>query len=147
MLDKENNLTLIDFGSVTTARKKVNSRRDLLDLIEDSEKYCTPSYRAPELWDRGLDDDLTIDERIDVWGLGCVLYAISFHENPFDQIVLRGGIVKLAIIEGKIEFPKYHPYSESFLNFIKYILNPNPQKRPFLNEVIDEIKIRLEQDD
>lgn len=145
MLDYDSNCVLCDFGSVTIARKEIKTRGDLIDLIEDSEQHCTQYYRAPELWDRGIDENLSVDERIDIWALGCVLYAMAFHRNPFEVVIERGGIIKLAIIEGKVEYPSNHPYNESFVDLIKYILNPNPQERPFIDKVILVVSEKLKE--
>ena len=38
---------------------------------EDAEAHCTAPYRAPELFD--VPSHCTIDERVDVWSLGCLL--------------------------------------------------------------------------
>jgi serine/threonine kinase 16 len=80
-------------------------------MYEEAEKFTTPAYRAPELYDKGLDQDvLHVDESIDVWALGCVLYAMAYLENPFDSTVLRGGNLKLAVLSGQITFPPQPKY-------------------------------------
>ena len=40
-------------------------------LQEDAEAHCTAPYRAPELFD--VPSHCIIDERVDVWSLGCLL--------------------------------------------------------------------------
>ena len=37
---------------------------------------CTMPYRAPELWEPPSHCD--IDERVDVWSLGCLFYAMMY---------------------------------------------------------------------
>lgn len=45
-----------------------------VNLQEWAAKHCSAPYRAPELWDCASECD--IDERTDVWSLGCTLFAI-----------------------------------------------------------------------
>ena len=42
---------LMDFGSVTTARRTITSRTEALLLQEDAAQNCSMPYRAPELFD------------------------------------------------------------------------------------------------
>ncbi|KAF5734100.1 putative serine/threonine protein kinase [Tripterygium wilfordii] len=65
---------LMDFGSARTARRQVRSRSEALQLQEWASEHCSAPFRAPELWDCPSHAD--IDERTDVWSLGCTLYAI-----------------------------------------------------------------------
>ncbi|KAL8492461.1 hypothetical protein ACS0TY_023876 [Phlomoides rotata] len=66
--------TLMDFGSARPARKQIRSRSEALQLQEWASEHCSAPYRAPELWDCPSQAD--IDERTDIWSLGCTLYAI-----------------------------------------------------------------------
>lgn len=53
-----------------------------------------------------------IDERTDIWSLGCVLYAICFFKCPYDVIYEKGDSVALAVLSGNVDFPDNSPYSE-----------------------------------
>jgi serine/threonine protein kinase len=46
----------------------------LTSLQEWAAEHCSAPFRAPELWDCPSHAD--IDERTDIWSLGCTLYAI-----------------------------------------------------------------------
>lgn len=40
-----------------------------------------------------------------VKALGCVLYAMAYHDNPFELAVSRGGSLRLAVNNVKLDFP------------------------------------------
>lgn len=46
----------------------------LFVMQEWAAQHCTAPYRAPELWDPPSESSL--DERTDIWALGCTLYAL-----------------------------------------------------------------------
>ncbi len=41
--------------------------------------------------------------------LGCLLYAICFHESPFDKVYQRGDSIALAVIGGNTKIPAGSP--------------------------------------
>ncbi|MBA0563544.1 hypothetical protein Golob_008519 [Gossypium lobatum] len=65
---------LMDFGSARPARRQIRSRSEALQLQEWASEHCAAPFRAPELWDCPSHAD--VDERTDIWALGCTLYAI-----------------------------------------------------------------------
>ena len=44
-------------------------------------KYSTLMYRAPEMVDLYRNQEVGV--KVDVWSLGCILYALCFREHPF----------------------------------------------------------------
>ena len=73
---------LCDFGSATTAVLPAErSRKAMLQEQERIERYSTQMYRAPEMVD--LHRNWPVDERVDVWALGCILYSLCFRAHPF----------------------------------------------------------------
>lgn len=136
MLGVDSQVAIIDFGSSVVARRQVADRYGLQELIEESERMCTPTFRAPELWDRGIDDILDIDERIDVWALGCILYTLMFNVGPFDLVEPNGGNLKLAVIQSNFSFPANHAYPQALCDFVTYMLNKDEKERPFISDVL-----------
>ena len=91
---------LMDFGSVREARRTVSSRLEALRLQEDAEAHCTAAYRAPELFD--VPSECTVDEKVDIWSLGCCLFYLLRGESPFEYALgSTGGSIALAVLSGK----------------------------------------------
>ena len=60
-------------------------------------------YRAPELFN--VSSQCEIDERTDIWSLGCLLFALCFLRGPFDEAYQKGDSLALAANAGVIPFP------------------------------------------
>ncbi len=73
---------LMDFGSVAKARVAVRTRQQALLLQEAAAEHSTMPYRAPELFD--VPSHADVDERTDVWSLGCLLFAMMYGYSPFE---------------------------------------------------------------
>lgn len=76
--------SLQDFGSARPARVTVQNRQQALAVQEDAEAHCSAPYRAPELFD--VPSQCQLDERMDVWSLGCLLYFIMYGASPFEKV-------------------------------------------------------------
>lgn len=60
------------------------------------QRHSTAPYRPPELWD--VPSSCTIDSKVDVWALGCVLYYMMVGESPFEKAANEsGGSLLLAV--------------------------------------------------
>lgn len=141
LLNDNNVPVLIDFGSLREARIRVRSRQDALAVADEAAEHSAVAYRAPELFDVPSDGDL--DERTDIWSLGCLLYAIAFGESPFESSSTDGGSVSLAVMSGRVQFPRLCPFSQAFCDLILFMLNTNPAARPFIGEVIERARAIL----
>lgn len=99
--------------------------------MESFEKFTTITYRPPEMMD--LYAEHTIDTKVDIWMLGCILYAICFARHPFQDAS------KLSILNAHynmvIDEPKYEHISEKMKDLIRLILTPSPAKRPTIWEL------------
>lgn len=114
---------LMDFGSCTEAREQICGQSEAQRLQELAEERCSMTYRAPELFN--VQSYCMIDERTDIWSLGCVLYAICFFKCPYDVIYEKGDSVALAVLNGNIEFAESSPYTEVISAKFDVIFVPN----------------------
>lgn len=128
---------LMDFGSAKPARKQIRSRAEALQLQEWAAEHCSAPFRAPELWD--CPSDAVIDERTDIWSLGCTLYAIMYGVSPFEYALGEsGGSLQLAVVNAQIKWPAgpNPPYPDALHQFVKWMLQPQPALRPRIDDII-----------
>mmetsp|Transcript_9055 Transcript_9055/g.21940 ORF Transcript_9055/g.21940 Transcript_9055/m.21940 type:complete len:597 (+) Transcript_9055:36-1826(+) len=125
---------LCDFGSATTRRVKIKTSAERQREAETISKFSTLMYRAPEMVD--LYQGHEISEKVDVWALGCILYTLAFHKHPFDAGT------ELQIINARFNIPQSSPYGEEVHNLMRYALQPDPAKRPTVEELIAKVAQR-----
>ncbi|XP_073012329.1 uncharacterized protein [Typha latifolia] len=128
---------LMDFGSARPSRKEIRSRPEALQLQEWAAEHCSAPFRAPELWDCPSHAD--IDERTDIWSLGCTLYAIMYGVSPFEYALGEsGGSLQLAILNAQIKWPPgpNPPYPEALHQFVVWMLQPQPAMRPHIDDIV-----------
>lgn len=134
---------LMDFGSARPARVTVRNRTEALSLQEEAEKLCSAPYRAPELFD--VASQCVVDERIDVWSLGCVLYFMLYGCSPFERVLEEaGGSLALAVINGSLTFPSPDVHSSELRQLVLFCLKTDPQTRPHLHDVMQNVQRMLE---
>ena len=73
---------LCDFGSCSkeTLDYEKASKFEVVEATELFEKYTTMMYRPPEMMDSKLG---FVNEKSDIWMLGCVLFVMCFTKHPF----------------------------------------------------------------
>lgn len=129
---------LMDFGSARPARKQIRSHSEAVQLQEWAAEHSSAPFRAPELWDCSSHAD--IDERTDIWSLGCTLYAIMYGESPFEYALTEPeGTLQSAIANAQMKPPPSgpaSPYPEHLRQFVVWMLQPNPAVRPHINDII-----------
>ncbi|GAB0091635.1 serine/threonine-protein kinase 16 [Sergentomyia squamirostris] len=126
---------LVDLGSATEARVQICGQQDAQRLQDLAEERCSIVYRAPELFN--VQSYCMIDERTDIWSLGCVLYSLCFFKCPFDYVYEKGDSVALAVLSGNIIFPEDSPYSQDMHDLITFMLRVNQMERPYIYSVIE----------
>lgn len=128
---------IMDLGSVAPARVKVCGSKDAQNLQDLAAERCSMPYRAPELFN--VESYCMVDERTDIWSLGCILYALCYFKSPFDAVYERGDSVALAVMSANVTFPPNAPYNEDMQNLILSMLKVNPMERPYIYSVIENV--------
>ncbi|XP_046886743.1 serine/threonine-protein kinase 16 isoform X2 [Hypomesus transpacificus] len=136
LLEEEDLPLLMDLGSMNRSRIEVRGTREAMTVQDWAAQRCTISYRAPELFN--VDSHCVIDERTDIWSLGCVLYCMMMLEGPYDLIFQKGDSVALAV-QNPIHIPQSCSYSEGLQMLLSSIMVSNPQERPDINWVLDQV--------
>ena len=132
---------MLDLGSVTAARHDIKTRQQAIAAEEEAASKTSAPYRSPEL--SSTPYPIVIDERVDVWGLGCTLFCLAFGHSPFESV--REGVLRLAILNGRFTVPagrrmRSVVFSEGFVALIQQMLAVEITQRPFLPEVIETIE-------
>ncbi|KAF9005732.1 hypothetical protein BGZ52_008819, partial [Haplosporangium bisporale] len=108
-------------------------------------EQCSMPYRAPELFD--VKTGATLDEKVDIWSLGCTLYAMAYGTSPFETNQMnQGGSIALAVLNGTVRFPtadQQDRYSTEFRTLVKSMLVVEPTDRLDIHQVIDQVDILL----
>uniref|UniRef100_A0A182XWW4 non-specific serine/threonine protein kinase n=1 Tax=Anopheles stephensi TaxID=30069 RepID=A0A182XWW4_ANOST len=123
----QGHFVLCDFGSATARVLNPNSHGRTM-VEEEIQKYTTLSYRAPEMIDLFNGQDITV--KADIWALGCLLYKVCFFTLPFGESAL-------AIQSGQFSIPDSSKYSRSVHQLIRYLLEPDVEKRPNIYQVCE----------
>ena len=128
---------LTDLGSVSPARVTVATRQQALAVEDEAACKTSAAYRAPEL-SQAPQPPCVVDERVDVWGLGCTLFSLAFGTSPFESP--REGVLRLAILNGRFTFPAHYrhrdcQFSDAFADLISAMLKLNASDRPTAAEV------------
>ncbi|KAL2514201.1 Protein kinase superfamily protein [Forsythia ovata] len=126
---------LCDFGSTSTNHKCFEKPEEMGIEEDNIRKHTTPAYRAPEMWD--LYRRELINEKVDIWALGCLLFRICYFKSAFD------GESKLQILNGNYRIPDLPKFSASLTDLIRDMLQSSPDDRPDITQVWFRINVLL----
>ncbi|XP_018320523.1 AP2-associated protein kinase 1 [Agrilus planipennis] len=125
LVGENGNYVICDFGSATG--RVLNPSSHGVTAVEDEiKRYTTLSYRAPEMVDMYCGKPITT--KSDIWALGCLLYKLCFFTLPFGESML-------AIQSGNFCIPDHSQYSKGLHQLIRYMLEPDCDKRPDIYQV------------
>ncbi|XP_075960462.1 AP2-associated protein kinase 1-like isoform X8 [Anarhichas minor] len=125
LLHDRGHYVLCDFGSATD-RFQNPQTEGVADVEEEIKKYTTLSYRAPEMVN--LYGGTIITTKADIWAMGCLLYKLCYFTLPF-------GESQVAICDGSFTIPDNSRYSPDMHGLIRYMLEPDPDKRPDIYQI------------
>lgn len=128
LIDYHGNFKLCDFGSTASPLRPPKDQHEFQALSHDILYQTTPQYRAPEMID--LYRGFPIDEKADIWALGCFLYKLCYYTTPFEA---NGDI---AILHASFQFLPTPAFSGDLKNLIIIMLQENPLFRPNIVQVI-----------
>jgi serine/threonine protein kinase len=121
LLDKEGNVKLVDFGFTREYEGKASYLQT----------WCgTVCYSAPEM----LRGEKYAGEKVDVWSLGIILFALLKGELPFDED--DDAATKAKILKDEPEYPEHWP--EAAKTLISKLLSKRPFPRPSLADILSD---------
>ncbi|KAF9352178.1 hypothetical protein BGX34_000134 [Mortierella sp. NVP85] len=134
-----NDYKLCDFGSATTnifRGDRIPLTSDEIKLLQDEiNNYTTLQYRAPEMVDPFIMKQHGIDEKIDIWALGVLLYKLCYYTTPFENDGPLG--ISNYRSENFIKkVPQPSDYSKGLIDIIASILRENPRDRLNIYQVM-----------
>lgn len=140
---------LMDFGSITPAPTPITSRTLALSVQDNAAEHSTMPYRPPELFD--VKTGSVIDEKVDIWSMGCTLFCALYGHSPFELATEEsGGSLALAVCSGTYSFPEegrlggrkpgQRPVSEAVKGIVRMCLKVEPADRPTIRELIREVE-------
>ncbi|KAI1336252.1 kinase-like protein [Xylariaceae sp. FL0016] len=119
LLDKHENVKLVDFGFTREYEGKSNHLQTFCGTI------C---YSAPEM----LKGEKYAGEKVDVWSLGVILYALLCGELPFDDD--DDNVTRQKILTGDPKYPEHLP--SDAVSLLKSLLSKRPLLRPTLPDIL-----------
>ncbi|KAE8373347.1 kinase-like domain-containing protein [Aspergillus bertholletiae] len=150
---------LMDLGSLAPSPIAITSRSLALAVQDTAAEHSTMPYRAPELFD--VKTGSIIDTKVDIWSLGCTLYACLVGKSPFEaRSEETGGSLSICVLGGDWRFPDEKPgtskgkgkagdesrkdattsISASVKDVVRKCLQVEPADRPDIDELIQTLK-------
>lgn len=143
LLDDKRTYKLCDFGSAVPYAPVPKTPQELQRLKDDIMQHTTPQYRAPEMID--LSRGFPIDDKLDVWALGCFLYKLCYYTTPFElpnHTSLQDLEELILNCSRTLKIPHNMPgsmFSPRLKNVIKCCLREDPRRRPNATQLLEEI--------
>uniref|UniRef100_A0A8C9WN69 Cyclin-G-associated kinase n=1 Tax=Scleropages formosus TaxID=113540 RepID=A0A8C9WN69_SCLFO len=135
LISHQGTVKLCDFGSATTTvhYPDYSWSAQKRSMVEDEiTRNTTPAYRTPEMID--LYSNYPINEKQDIWALGCILYLLCFKVHPFEEGA------KLQIVNGKYSIPPNDTKYTVFHDLIRSMLKVNPEERLSITELVNRLQ-------
>ncbi|KAF6842467.1 serine threonine protein [Colletotrichum musicola] len=170
--DSGSNPILMDLGSIAPSPIAITSHSLAIATQDTAAEHSTMPYRAPELFD--VRTGTVIDTKVDIWSLGCTLYACLVGKSPFEaRSDETGGSLSLCVLGGDWRFPDEGvqrkntggmkgkavdsgangsssgggetKISEPIREVVRKCLKVEPAERPDIDELIDMVEGVIEE--
>ncbi|XP_061672932.1 cyclin-G-associated kinase [Syngnathoides biaculeatus] len=135
LISNQGTIKLCDFGSATTVAHypDYSWSAQKRSMVEDEiTRNTTPAYRTPEMID--LYSNHPINEKQDIWALGCILYLLCFKQHPFEEGA------KLQIVNGKYSIPQNDTKYTVYHDLLRSMLKVNPVERLSITELVNQLQ-------
>ena len=148
---------LMDLGSIAESPLPITSRSLAIATQDTAAEHSTMPYRAPELFD--VKTGSVIDTKVDIWSMGCTLYACLVGKSPFEmRSDETGGSLSMCVLGGDWRFPDEGPsrnkgkgragegareeesISEPIKEIVRRCLRVEPAERPDVDELIGMVE-------
>lgn len=168
MIDDDGSHPIImDLGSLAESPIPITSRSQAIAMQDTAAEHSTMPYRAPELFEVNTGD--VVDTKVDIWSLGCTLYACLIGKSPFEmRSDETGGSLSMCVLGGDWRFPDEGPkgqkkgkgpaganangnssnaqvVSDPIKEVVRKCLTVEPDHRPDIDELIDIVEQVLEE--
>ena len=157
---------LMDLGSLAPSPIAITSRSLALAVQDTAAEHSTMPYRAPELFD--VKTGSIIDTKVDIWSLGCTLYACLVGKSPFEaRSEETGGSLSMCVLGGDWRFPDEKSgaskgkaksgenedaskgddtaISAPVKDIVRKCLTVEPSERPDIDELIELMQVVIDQ--
>lgn len=146
---------LMDLGSLAPSPTPITSRSLALQVQDTAAEHSTMPYRAPELFD--VKTGSIIDTKVDIWSLGCTLYACLVGKSPFEaRSDETGGSLSMCVLGGDWRFPDEGrdakkkagdegAISEKVKEIVRRCLKVEPGERPDVNELMHMVEEAIQE--
>jgi serine/threonine kinase 16 len=149
---------LMDLGSLAPSPTPITSRSLALAVQDQAAEHSTMPYRAPELFD--VKTGSVIDTKVDIWSLGCTLYACLVGKSPFEmRSDETGGNLRICILGGDWRFPDEgvgnkkkatsqngqadDGIAKSIREVVRACLKVEPVERPNIDQLTEMVELAI----
>ncbi|GES93342.1 kinase-like domain-containing protein [Rhizophagus clarus] len=123
-------IKLSDFGLSKSIEETSNSQSKIFGIIP---------YIDPKSFNENIKPKYLLNKKSDVYSIGVLLWEISSGRPPFHDCIPYGVGLAISISQGHRESP-IPETSEDYINIYTDCWNIEPDNRPTINQVVDELK-------
>ncbi|CCD25453.1 putative serine/threonine protein kinase ENV7 NDAI_0F01340 [Naumovozyma dairenensis CBS 421] len=141
LFSSDGSQVISDLSSTSKSNIHLKTGKQILDFKEWIDSCCSVPFMSPELLDLKMGSK--IDEKVDIWSLGCTIYTIILGVSPFErEVQLTGKSIRMLILSANFTFPEgmERHASRELIDTIKQCLQVDPTKRPTINQLLNDLQ-------